>query len=77
MDKHLKKVDYGTDDEVESPVCAPCNESVVPVYCTYREAIAELKKCTSRIKENYYDLGDDQTVGSIKVLCSQSAFRRA
>ena len=44
MDKYLKKVDYGTDDEIETPVCAPCDESVVPVYCTYREAIAELNK---------------------------------
>ena len=46
MDKYLKKMDYGTDDEIETPVCAPCDESAVPVYCTYREAIAELNKPT-------------------------------
>jgi len=71
----------------QSPVCAPCDESVVPfyranqeairknsvvpIYCTYREAIEELKKAQTfreiyeLIKENYV-LGGDQTVSSIK-----------
>jgi len=38
MDKYLKKVDYA-DDIIETPVCAPCDESVVPVNCTHREAV--------------------------------------
>ena len=41
MDKYLKKiVDYGTDDEVETPGCAPCDESVTVLT----EVIKELKK---------------------------------
>jgi len=53
------EVVYGTDDEVEAP-SGPCDGSVIPVYCTCREAFEKLKKaqvffakCTSRIKENW------------------------
>jgi hypothetical protein len=44
IDSFFKTLDYGTDDEPETPLCDPCNVDAVPAFATYAEAIAELGK---------------------------------
>ena len=44
IDSFFKTLDYGTDDEPETPLCELCNEDAVPAFATYAEAIAELGK---------------------------------